>query len=492
MASIRLRYLLEFTLCTWFFLLAAWQVAGPVPTGLPDNGDFAKVLSAMKIGPAPGTEQALANRYFSPNYSIDQRFLWDAELPTSEFWIAKAAKRYAKWFLPAGTFDLRILGILHTLIVGLALWLMLRSLRRETFTVELCAGLLLVFIFSDIEYVQFFSTPYADAAAIAFFCLFVGAALNVWRQGPRVTLFWMAAFAASGCLFLTSKLQHQLDVVPFVALAGIIAIRSNSKRVRFYCILPTLAFIAATIFMSTHTRRDYRADPIYAMVFTRLAGHSAQPEQILREFGIPASYLPYVGTLPFQKGYLLDDPAQRDFFVNTVTLRTIAGFYLHHPATAIHWLVNDLHEFAPDVNLKGWGVHRFRIADFDRHQNDTRFTWWSSLRGGIQARFWLFVPLLYFATLACCSAAAFVPKWALLLPNWPVVATISVVGALTFIVASLNDCIETARHIIVFQTSTDLIVALLLIDMASYLIARRTSRRVHKDSLVPVASAELP
>jgi hypothetical protein len=277
-------------------------------------------------------------------------------------------------------------------------------------------------------------------------------------------------------LFLTSKLQHQLDVVPFVALAGIMAVRSNSTRVRLYYMLPISAFIAATVFMSTHTRKDYRADPIYALVFTRLAGHSAQPEQILREFGIPANYLPYVGTLPFQKGYLLDDPAQRDFFVNTVPLRTIAGFYLHHPATAVHWLVNDLHEFAPDVNLKGWGAQRFRIADFELHQNDTRFTWWSSLRGGIQARFWLFVPLLYFATLTCCAAAAFIPKWALLLPNWPVIATISVAGALTFVVASLNDCIETARHIIVFQVATDLIIVMSFTNLVASLTLGRSSR----------------
>jgi hypothetical protein len=490
--SVRRRRILETALCTLFFVLAGWQVIGPVPTGLPDNGDFAKVLSAMKVGPAPGTEAALANRYFSPDYVIQERFFWNAELPTSEYWVAKAAKRYAKWFLPDGRFDLRILGVLHALILGCALWLFLRSYRSDPFGIQVAAGLLLVFIFSDIEYVQFFSTPYADAAAIVFFCLFAAVALNVWRRRQTVSFWWVSAFAASGCLFLTSKLQHQLDVIPLCALAVLIALQSQSRRARAYFVLPVITFVAATCFMSMKTRGDYRADPIYAMVFTRLAGHSSHPLQILREFGIPSSYRQYVGTLPFQNGYLLDNPAQREFFVQTVDLGKVAGFYARHPGTAIHWLVNDLKEFAPDVNLKRWGVHRFRIADFEQHQADRRFTWWSSLRGAIQDQFWLFVPLLYAGALAVSFLAAIQTNVSRVFRSWPVLAAIAVVGAFTFAVSSLNDCIETARHIIVFQVATDLTIFLLLFDLVTYWRSRRAYGRspAAVDEAVPTAAGQ--
>jgi hypothetical protein len=464
--------------CGLFLLIVGWQIVGPVPTGLPDNGDFAKVLAALNISIAPGAEKTFPERYFAPQCLINEKYHWVAELPSSEFWIAKAAKRYALWFLPAGHFDLRIMGVLHSLLLALALWLLLRAYRPERLWIEAFAGAFLLFLFTDVEYVQFLSTAYADTAAIVFFCIFVGVALNLWRRLQDASFFWVLALAASGCLFLTSKLQHQFAVFPVCALALVFAYRTRSPRRRLYYIVPIAAFLVATFLMISNTRDDYRADPVYAMIFTRLAPYSKEPGKVLNEFGVPASYSKYIGTLPFQNGYLLNDMSEREFFVNQVTLSKIAGYYARHPDVAIHFLISDLKEFAPDLTLNGWpGIHRYQLSDYQQHRTNSLFTWWSSLRRALQSRFWMFIPGLYAFAAAICIVSVLRPAFLLSVQSWPIVALLVVVGTSTFVIASLNDCIETARHIIVFQVATDLMLFLLVLEWVLHYVASRALRR---------------
>jgi hypothetical protein len=493
--------LLEILVCGLFLAIAGWQMAGPEPIGLPDNGDFPKVLAALNIGHEPQEIKQVGNdRYFAPSFLIDRRFHWEAGLPSSEFWVAKAAKRLALWFLPSGHFDLRLMGVVHAAILVLALWLLLRAYRTERFGLAVLAGLLLLFIFTDVEYVQFFSTAYADAASIVFFCLLVAISVNLCRAGSRMSLGWALGFTAAGFLFLTSKLQHQLAVIPLCALAGIFAWRASAKWVRRSLVAAAVVFLAATVWMAKHTRADYRADPIYNLLFLRLGPYSQPPTNVLREFGMPLQYSRYMGKLPFQQGYLLDDMTERRFFVNQVTLGAIVGYYLRHPGVAAHFLANDLQEFAPDTDLSGWpGMYRFRLADYQQHRTNTRFTWWSSIRRFTQGQFPWFIPLLYLLTLIICFLAATRKEFATAFEAWPVLGFLVLVGAITFSVVALNDCLESARHIIIFQTATDLSIFLLLMGAAKFAFFRSEAKmkRINhpgaslEGTLRPVASRQL-
>ncbi len=462
---------MEVVTCALFLILSGWQMAGPEPIGLPDNGDFPKVLAALNIGHAPQeVKEVGSDRYFAPSFLIDRKFHWEAGLPSSEFWLAKTAKRLSLWFLPSGHFDLRMMGVVHALILMLALWLILRTYRTEPLWLAGLAGLLLLFIFTDVEYVQFFSTAYADAASIVFFCVLAAVGLNLGRASARISLGWAFGFTAAGCLFLTSKLQHQLAVVPLCVLAGVFAFRASAKKVRGCFIFAIVAFVAATVWMAKNTRSDYRADPVYNLLFMRLAPYSKPPVKVLQEFGMPAQYSQYVGKLPFQQGYVLNDMTERRFFVNQVTLGAIVGYYRRHPDVAWHFLDNDLREFAPDVDLSGWpGVYRFRLTDYQQHRTNRHFAGWSSMRRMIQANFFVFIPMLYLTAFITCFLAATRTKFTRAFESWPVLGFLTLVGAITFFVVALNDCLESSRHIIIFQVATDLILFLLITGVVKYL-----------------------
>jgi hypothetical protein len=448
-----------------YLLLAGYQIFGPVPIGLADNGDFPKVLGALAMGPAPGTEKSIADWYFVTDYVISEHYRWIANLPTSEYWIAKAAKRLALWFSPRGHFDMRYMGAVHLAVMALALWLLIRAFRKRPLWQTIVLSILLLFICTDIEYVQFFSTAYADTAAIVFFCCFAGIALNICLNPELTNIRWILAFTLFGCLFLSAKLQYQLGVFPLCALALWFGWRTRGRRKQLVWVVPVIAFVATTTGMVKNSRHDYRADPIYAMIFSRLAPMSHDPNQVLKDFGLPEIYRKYVGTLPFQGDYLLNEPTQREYFVDHITLSKVAGYYLTHPRMCYRVLASDLKLVAPYANLENWDAKHFRVDQYAAHRDDIRFKWWSSLRRVIAAKWWLLNPLFYAAAFSLAIAAAFRQRWAAWLPGWPILLLLCFEGASTFAVASLNDYVETSRHIILFQVCTDLLVVLLIMEV---------------------------
>jgi hypothetical protein len=457
-----------------YLLLAGYQLFGPVPIGLADNGDFPKILGGMAIGHAPGTEKATAGWYFVTDYAISrQLYWWLGHVPSSEYWMAKAAKRLALWFSPGGHFDIRYMGGVHLAVMALAFWFLIRAFRKRPLWQTIVLSALLLFICTDIEYVQFFSTAYADAAAIVFFCCFVGVALNICLNPELNNVRWMLAFTFFGCLFLSSKLQHQLGIFPMCALAVWFGWRTRGWRKQLIWVIPIIAFIATTIGMVKNTRSDYRADPIYAMIFSRLAPMSHDPNQVLEDFGLPDIYRKYIGTLPFQKGYLLNDASERQYFVNNITLGKVAGYYLSHPEMCYRVLASDLKLAAPSVNLDNWTAKHFRMDQYAAHRDDMRFRWWSSLRRAIASAWWMLNPLFYAAVFLLGIAAALRPNLSVRLPIWPILLLLCFEGASTFAVASLNDYVETSRHIILFQICTDLLFVLLVMEATGAIFGRR-------------------
>jgi hypothetical protein len=477
----------ELAVVSLYLLLAGFQVLGPVPIGLADNGDFPKIFGAIAIGRPP--EKFLPERCFVTDYAISRaRYLWIAHLPSSEYWVAKAAKRLALWFLPHGYFDIRFMGIVHGLLMTLAVWLFMRAFRMYPLWQAMLTGALLLIITTDVEYVQFFSTAYADAAAIVFFCCTTALALNLCLSRESDDWRWLAAFAFFGSLFLSSKLQYQPSVFPLCALAIFLGFQTTTRRMLTLWLAVAGLFVVTTLGMAMKTRPNYRDDPMYSVIFVRLAPMSPNPIRVLKDFGLPDQYRKYIGVAPFQDNYLLSDPKQRKVFETQVTLAKIGSYYLTHPGTCFSVLMSDLKLVATDVNIEYWWVKHLRSEDYAAHKNDTRFKWWSRLRRQVAVHAWLFGPVVYLLAVALVAACAIYPQLRERLPEWPVIGLIACVGASTFAVASLGDDAETSRHIILYQVALDLLLALFIVKLAALFFVRE--RRPSSAKLMELATTE--
>ncbi len=144
-----------------FIGIIGYQLFGPIPIGLADNGDFPRILGSLRLSPGPADN---GHRFFINDYIVGKR--WNSGIPSSEWLVAALAKRIARVVLPAGTFKLQLIGLLHAAILSVAFIILLTALRTRAWWVQLLCGFFLLFIWTDLEYVQQLSTAYTDAGAV--------------------------------------------------------------------------------------------------------------------------------------------------------------------------------------------------------------------------------------------------------------------------------------------------------------------------------------
>jgi hypothetical protein len=140
-----------------FILIVSFELFGPRPIGVADNNDFPKVLGRLGVWVSP---KFAGDRfqYFVTEFRIDENRTWNSDLPSSEVWFAWSAKIICKTLFTRGRFDLRVLGAVHAVVAALAFWLLTNVVRRWPPLPKVGLMILMLIIFADVEYVQFFST----------------------------------------------------------------------------------------------------------------------------------------------------------------------------------------------------------------------------------------------------------------------------------------------------------------------------------------------
>ena len=178
--------------------IVGFQILGPVPIGLADNGDFARILGPLRLWPTGGLNQHY--KYFVNDYIVADP-AYDPGVPSSEDLIASLAKKIATIVLPAGTFQLRIMGFLHAAILLLALFILLKAVGIHAMWLRLVCASLLLIIWTDLEYVQQLNTAYTDAGAVVALAVVFSIAVHSllvagsWPLGPS-RLFCPGAFSS--------------------------------------------------------------------------------------------------------------------------------------------------------------------------------------------------------------------------------------------------------------------------------------------------------
>ena len=110
--------------CALFAGIIGFQILGPVPIGLADNGDFARILGPLRlwlVGRLARKSFTSRFNYFVNDYIVVGLHVYDGGVPSSEELIARLAKGTAGMILPTPEpFNLRLMGFLHAAILILA------------------------------------------------------------------------------------------------------------------------------------------------------------------------------------------------------------------------------------------------------------------------------------------------------------------------------------------------------------------------------------
>jgi hypothetical protein len=436
----------------WLIICAgilAWKLLLPGFIGMADNGDLRKVAGPLCLASAEPERE----NYFHPIYLRGSQYCFVTHIPTSEFALAWLASTMEQAAGDRTRFDIRWLGAIHGLLFLAFYYAVLVLLRPLGGIARFTLSLLGLWIFADIALLSYFNSFYSDVPAALGGLAVALLAANL-LAARRVAPAALALFGLAALLFITSKAQHGLFGPIPAALAFLLAWRATDRRTRTTGILVGAALLAATAWILGSTTASYKAQPLFNLVFYKIARNSPSPARDLAELGLGPADARYIGMHSYVRG----GPMEGERWVRSFGLRCTYGhvlkFYLRHPLRALALLRADLLEQAWQRRVPG-------LSNFARQAGRPEGAMaaslgsWSALRTW-SARKWPFLIVVWLILLppaavwftvrdASCWRRAL--AWTLL--------GVSLAALGEFAGASLADALETPRHLLMFHVFTD-------------------------------------
>ncbi len=320
----------EVTFAAVALVLIAWLLFVPPTVGLADNGDFARAMVFFDLTHKPKKWGERYFAYVNTSYVFDRteaRRYAAPDFPSSELIFVAAAVAVSR-LAGAATFDLRVLGAVHTLAFTLAVYLLLKAVRMKRPASAVIAAVLGLIVFTDVAYVAYFNSFYSEAASLIFLVLLIAAGYHASSRGwaPASVVLYVAAATA----FVLAKYQN-LVLLPFLLLFAACMVRGRSqKEVAGYLAVALLACYGGyRWFMLSPAAVDEAV--LYNSVFNGILVDSPTPKEDLIAFGLDPELARHAGTTAFQPDSPRFDGALMSDFRRKVTVGRIAAFYASHP-----------------------------------------------------------------------------------------------------------------------------------------------------------------
>jgi hypothetical protein len=232
--------------------------------------------------------------------------------------------------------DLRSTGIAHAILLGTAVWLIVRALPGPL-GLRLFTSLLLIVVLTDTRFTVYLNSFYTEPASMLALLFFVAGVLHAWRQ-PVVSPLALLAMTAAAAALVVSKSQYAPLAVPVTFV--LVARRCDWHRLvgRWRGrLLPAAAAVLLLALGGTYLRHqpvDLDKSNRYNAVFVELLGHSPNPAADLEALRLDPELARYTGRAIYLPRNATGDPHFGGFY-EKVTHRTIATFYATHPGRGL-------------------------------------------------------------------------------------------------------------------------------------------------------------
>ena len=190
-------------------LILFWQLILPPVVGVSNNADFGKLLGRFGLG-APDEFQ-----YANTRYEFNDRYRFQSGFWSSELLLILPALAINMVISKDGSFDLRLIGVIHASLFLLALaWFvpLLTGISRRV-RIAICAAAL--FMFCDFGYAGYFNAFYMDVTAYLFLMLAVVLYLRVLRFHKMTDSVLLLICVG---MVITSKAQYAIFGLWFAVL----------------------------------------------------------------------------------------------------------------------------------------------------------------------------------------------------------------------------------------------------------------------------------
>jgi hypothetical protein len=433
-------------------LLGTQLLVKPI-VGLANEGDFERVMG-------PSGFKYLTDKYDDKywGYVVSKFAIVPgarAEYLTSEIPLSLAARFIGRGVFSRTTFDIRILGFLHIILLVVAIGLLVRACRDLAPATQWVVAALLVFVFTDVGYAAAFNSFYPQTASLLFLLLAISCAALGIRRGALdgVPLVFYFLFAG---LFVCSKPQEAVQG-PILAAMGVWLARAPGGRSWRRSVPLALALCAVSVWYYRQIPQiGVRNVGRFHNVFSEILPHSPDPGKDLDELRLDRDLIRYSGMNAYQKDSPFWEPAFQARFFDRFGYRDLVLFYLRHPPR----LLDRLGRGAPEAfRLRPRYLGNFEPGTgLAPKTRATHFAVWSDLRKLPRPRAVLWLLGFFGANLAAVAwnyhrASPRGRTYLVFL------AFLLLMAGVEFLACALGDALfDLGRHLYLFDALCDLIL----------------------------------
>lgn len=461
-----------------------YQLAIPPIIGVADNGDWSKITNAAGLKQIP-LDTSEHTRYFTPKLAYGEPG-WRGWRP--RYWVsgrvfARIAAPLGRLVSRDGLFDMRVIGFLHALTLLVALGLVMAGTHSLLAIPRRLTAVLLVFVFTDVGYIAFLNTFYAQAESLIFLIMTAGFfALALTAQRFQRLIF--LGFVISAIAFATSKPQEAPQVLILSALAMALARFLRLER-------PLRMGVAAALLMLIMSAGSYlgastvlKVPNLFNVVFFDVLRYSPDPMADMAALNLPPDWFGYVGKHAFVKDTPLAIDGFQQELLKRVGFSKLLAFYLTRPsrlwahlsrrATSAFTLINNQSHFSRESGIREGTHGRLRFwSDFKKRV----------VPGSVWTLIAIFIVHLGAAVRLWVKHAR-TSSFRLGLMGF---AALNLMATGAFLIASMGDGpVDVIRQLYAFNAMTDL----MLITDAAFVTQAIASRARHSfricDNFIPL------
>jgi hypothetical protein len=301
---------------------------------MPDNGDFPRMMNSVGLSPVYDDKSAGFQAF--PRY-----YSWDLAtrgkpFPSSQLLFVAAGLAINALVSKTELFDITSLGTVHLVFYALAFCLVAYCGYRSQHKLRWLVYLALLVVFTDVAYVAYFNSLYAEPSALIFFCLTIGFAMVMVGapSNERKSRRLMVGLFCSAALFTLAKLQNVMLAPLFAVMIYTLAnLHLKQKSERFckmglWAAIGLLAIAFCYWLLYTMFPMGIRNVNVYDSVFFEIIENSPNPSADLRELGLDGSFAKYKGTNAWSPGVT---PKIYSEVYERVGEKRIVLFYIKHP-----------------------------------------------------------------------------------------------------------------------------------------------------------------
>ncbi len=307
--------------------------------GVADNGDFGRLMCTGLFGFQQEASPHQSFDYFYHSYWLDPQYrqisYWSSQIALLDVarWISMriwSHRNNTVYF-----FDIRILALVTIGLLLSSFGLGLAAVNRRSIPEKILASVFVLFCLCDIGYVQYFNSFFSEPSSFVWLVMLISGCLFFVLTQPfgMLRVAMMGLILCSMIFFVTAKAQNVPLAIPFAILLYRFQYVSIPDRYLWLrrAVLPLLVMLVASVYFVSGRDTEIKRTNLYHHFFGELVPGSAEPSQVLSEFGLPASYANLSRTNWFTPGIPKNDPAFLQQFYSRVGLASVIGFYLRHP-----------------------------------------------------------------------------------------------------------------------------------------------------------------